>query len=90
MLGYDQPMTHREVLLWRRYYADEWNEPSRTDHYLMSIAQTIRGIFGKSPSLNKMKIRFGTSELDPELTPEVATAYSRARLGLKPRKRNQE
>jgi len=33
--------THREYKIWERWLQNEWNRPSRTDNYLMQIAQRI-------------------------------------------------
>lgn len=32
-------MTHRQYLTWQAWLADQWNQPSRSDHYLMRIAR---------------------------------------------------
>jgi hypothetical protein len=40
--------THREYLLWELWLEKQWNQPSRTDHYLMLIAQQVSQVFKKS------------------------------------------
>ena len=34
-------MTHRQFLAWQAWLEDEWNRPSRTDYYLMRVAQRV-------------------------------------------------
>jgi len=46
--------THREYLMWIRYLDKEWNQPSRTDYYLMQIAAKIQGLFSKNSTSIKI------------------------------------
>ena len=53
-------ISHREYKLWLQLFEAEWNEPNRSDHYLMQIAQEVRrGNFKKaSAKLSSYKIPF--------------------------------
>ncbi len=37
-MGWGFVMTHRQFLTWQEWLAEQWNTPSRTDHYLMRVA----------------------------------------------------
>ena len=57
-------VSHREFLLWCEWLRLQWNEPSRTDHYLMAVAlelRLIRESFSQTPrpvSLDQMRVKF--------------------------------
>lgn len=45
--------------LWMRWLDDQWDEPSLTDYYLMSVAQSIWQVHSENPSsikLNSFKL----------------------------------
>lgn len=84
---------------WMIYLQEEFNNPSRSDYYLMSIATDIRRSNAKYPSQIKMEssklsFTFGegtdkpTKQVKQVLSVEEATRLSKARtfpmLGLKP------
>lgn len=55
-------MTHRQYLAWREWLAEQWNRPSRTDHYLMQVAaETIRPHLkkGAKTTLADFRLSFG-------------------------------
>ena len=45
-----QRITHREYLTWQKWEAQQWNEPSRSDHYLMRVAQRVQQVLAKEPN----------------------------------------
>jgi hypothetical protein len=47
--------SHREYLLWKRHFKDEWNHPNRTDHYLMQIAREVKRVLSKKPAKIQLK-----------------------------------
>lgn len=52
MMGWTGPTTLRQAHIWDEFLMDEWNRPSRSDHYLMAIAaeiRAVRGMFARSP-----------------------------------------
>ena len=51
-------MSHRQFLMWQERIRREWNQPDRTDHYLMQIAQRVCNVLGGKMSLGDMKIEF--------------------------------
>jgi hypothetical protein len=48
-------------MIWDWWLKDQWNQPSRTDHYLMRLMQMQSG---KGVSLDNLKIRFVPKEPD--------------------------
>ena len=69
LLGWKGPLTHRQFEAWRAWLQSEWNEPSRTDHYLMMLAQYLWAIparvWGKNPDvpgLDRFEIPFSFEE----------------------------
>jgi hypothetical protein len=37
-MGWDGPVTHRQLIVWKEYFRLEMDRPSRTDFYLMRVA----------------------------------------------------
>lgn len=90
-------VTHREHRLWVEWLSEQWNEPERSDWYLMQIAAEIRQFrygFSKHPQavkLKDMKLPFKTKmevaaaeqnkELSEREMQRIETAWM-ARLGL--------
>lgn len=63
-------MTHRQYLGWLSWLEDEWNNPSRADHYAMQAAAETRRQFRKNPAqvkLEDLKIPFRFSKPKPVL-----------------------
>lgn len=61
--------THREYRLWMEFFASEWNEPSRTDHYIMQVAAQVRlsnAKEGTEVSLDEFKIPFNVKREEPK------------------------
>ena len=87
-----QELTHREFLALDKYLREEWNEPSRSDWYLMQVAAEIRAIgqsFSKTPKpvrLQDLKIEFKEERrkekkpLTKEERAKIAKAIWMARL----------
>ena len=63
---------------------DQWNEPSRTDYYLMLVAMEVARKLAKSPGkiqLKHFRIKFQEAAGgDPEKAKKFAAELSRARL----------
>jgi hypothetical protein len=61
-------MTHRQYRIWHHWIGEQWNNPSRSDHYLMLIAlqvlKTPARVWGKEPShnLEDMRIPFSVTQ----------------------------
>lgn len=71
-------MTHREYRTWVAHLDQEWNEPDRTDHYLMKIAAEVARKFAKHPEQitpDTMRLRFGAAP--KPITPEEAVEQSK-------------
>lgn len=49
---------HRQFLMWQERIKRGWNQPTRSDHYLMQIAQNICNVLGGKVSLDEMQISF--------------------------------
>lgn len=64
--------THREYLTWMQYLDNQWNQPSRSDHYLMQLAAEVHRVpyaFGKKNSKVQTKdkqIKFITPTRKPK------------------------
>lgn len=75
-------MTHRQFAAWIAWLSEQWEQPSRTDNYLMQIAAEIRRGNVKKPrsvKIEHMRLRFKSSSRKPKLTREQATALSKAK-----------
>ena len=83
--------THRELLAWNEWLDEQWNQPTRSDHYLMQIAQEVRRSFAKKcPKFSAFKIPFQTPKPAKPVSPEtiaqraaIAKAIWSQRLGRK-------
>lgn len=52
-------VSHRDYKTWLIWEREQWNEPSRTDHYLMQITQAVYASKSRSSTvLDKFKIPF--------------------------------
>ncbi len=74
--------THREYLTWIVYLNGEWNNPSRTDHYLMLIATEVRRVLSKRPNsikLPQFKLNFDDGIKEKKLSKKEASKISKAR-----------
>lgn len=71
--------TYRQYKLWHAYLEDEWNQPSRTDYYLMRIALEVARKLATHPEriqLKDFKLDFTTvpeppPPVEPDLEPYV-------------------
>ena len=87
LLGWSGPLTHRQFRCWQAWLEAEWNAPSRTDHYLMLVAQRVLQAAAKNPgsvTLDGQRIEFrrrGAEAEPPELTLAQATAIAKAKWG---------
>lgn len=83
-LGWPGPITHRQYEMWQLWLDQQWNKPSRTDHYLMQIAMEVRRPNVKGSKNLKMKdfvIKFTSQDgrVGSKLSKEQATAFSKAK-----------
>lgn len=89
-------LSYREYKLRLAWLEDQWNNPSRTDYYLMRLTAIVGGLFSKKKvKLEDQKISFDNSTsraTKPKITKEQASAKSKSRwfgfLGLQ--KKNTE
>jgi hypothetical protein len=84
-LGWPGPVTHRQHAAMLAWEAEEWNQPSRTDYYLMSLTAEVRRLFAQHPGRiqpDDCKLRFsvGTQARSEsaERTPTAAEASERS------------
>jgi hypothetical protein len=54
-MGWPGPVTHRQYMLWHRWFGLQWNRPSRDNWYLMAIAAEVRRVLSKQPRSIKEK-----------------------------------
>lgn len=91
-----QETTHRQYLLWMEWLGQQWNKPSRTDHYIMAATRAI--LKSKKP-LKKFKLPFekenepaALAHLSPAEAIQRATEWAQAKwfalTGFKPSSRN--
>lgn len=43
-----EDVSYRQFLVWKKWLSNQWNKPSRTDHYLMQISSDIHNLVSKS------------------------------------------
>ena len=92
--------THREYLTWLAWLGEQWNQPSRSDNYLMQIALRIQQAiesFRKRPRnvyLKEQRIEFRQEPAETKPVKEVpkpSADYAKsvwvARVGMKPETR---
>lgn len=80
-MGWPGPMTHRQFAVWLAWLGEEWNHPSRTDHYLMQLDVTVKRLLAKHPGRIKFEqsqLKFGPVARRGPQTKEQATAISKA------------
>jgi len=75
-------MTNREFNTWMEWLDEEMNRPSRSDHYLMSIAQEVRRVLSSRPGqiqLDHFRLKFDrVLSLSPEQQRAQDLAHSKA------------
>jgi hypothetical protein len=74
--------TNREYLAWMEWLDQRWNEPDRTDHYLMQIAREVAYAHVDPKKVGDMKIRFSKQVFEAPrkpMTRREASAAARAR-----------
>jgi hypothetical protein len=86
--------TNREYEVWMAWLSNQWNEPSRSDHYLMQIAQEVCRVLKKNPNqiqLQQFKIPFVLKKKVVKPDKKVRLAQSKSfwfsllRLGRPPK-----
>jgi hypothetical protein len=84
-MGWHGPVTHRQYCVWQYWLASEWNQPDRSDHYLMQIAFAILRVNAKHPSKVRMqdqKIEFvigGQSKSAPNIPTNPTSLAAQAK-----------
>lgn len=74
-----QEIPNRECQCWWEKFRQDWNKPSRSDHYLMLIAHRIQYLFSRSKtpaSLEEQKIPFEIKKV--QANPKQASLWSKA------------
>lgn len=61
---YAEKVSHREHQQWLEYLFDQWNQPSRTDYYLIQLTRVVVGLLGGSFSEDSLRIKFRREERD--------------------------
>ena len=79
--------THRQYLAWLEFLEEEWNRPTKLEHYLMQIALQVASVlnaFSKKPKqlkLSQFKIEFKSSKTEPK-TELTAEEFSKRALAV--------
>lgn len=81
-MGWVGPTTNRQHLVWLEWFKLQWNNPSKTDHYLMQITAEVARQWAKHPQNCKISnyiIPFGERRQPTatERKEEIASAKSR-------------
>lgn len=85
--------TERELRMWMIYLDEQWSEPTRTDYYLMQVAQRIqevlrwlvgsftRGAHPPMVSLKDQRIRFTREKTESvtQVDQELQTRWAKAK-----------
>lgn len=85
-------MTHRQFLAWQEWLDEDFNRPSRADHYAMATTVAVKQVLNSKPgniTIKQQILKFApvTDEGAPEAAPsppmsvEQAAALSKARWG---------
>ena len=77
-------VSYPEFKSWQLRFREDWNKPSRTDHYLMLIAHRILYVLGgqqKGTSITAQKIpfTFSSGKKAKPISKERATQLAKAR-----------
>jgi ribosomal protein S19E (S16A) len=73
-------ISHREYLTWMAHFDNKWENPSRNEWYLISIATEIRRVLSKDPNkikLDHLKLGFGDLK-ESKITSEQKAKESKA------------
>lgn len=65
--------SNREYQAWTEWLDRQWNEPDRTDHYLMQVAREVAYTHVNPRKVGKMKITFEKQAVGPEPVPKKMT-----------------
>jgi hypothetical protein len=72
-------MTARQFAAWREWLAAEWDEPGRTDWYLMQLAaETVNGRL-KTPKAKAADFKLRFKAAGPPPSPEALAKLARSR-----------
>lgn len=75
-------MTYREFLVWVDWLNEQWNRPSRTDHYLMQIAREVFCVLRSRVSLDLFKLPFIIKRLEAETTTNIDAKHEADQTAL--------
>lgn len=58
-MNWPGPMTYRQFSVWQDWLDEQWNSPSRSDHYVMQLNATVANMFSKNLlDMKKLVIKF--------------------------------
>ena len=82
-------MTYRQYITWLLWEEEEWNQPSRSDHYLMQIACEVRRVLSGKPNLIQphiFRLKFRTDNVPSKAQVGSSKARWFRWVGLKPKR----
>jgi len=83
--------SHRDYKTWLVWEREQWNDPSRSDHYLMQIAQAIYASKSRSSAaLDKFKIPFKFIRRQAQSNQNMADLAKSRWFGITGFKRNKK
>lgn len=77
-----ESMTHREFQTRWAWLQEQWNNPSRTDYYLIQIAREVRAVLSKNPNQIKfehLRIKFKEKAEGRKPSVQKAAQWAKAR-----------
>lgn len=87
VLGWDGPMTHRQLLAWDAFFEADWNTPSKDNYYVMAVAAEVRRVLHNKPKeveLDHFKLKFGIPKpVRPMTTEEKIAAMEASKASWK-------
>jgi hypothetical protein len=90
-------MTHRQYTTWEAWVEAQWNQPDRSDHYLMLLCTILSKVNSKNPdrvTMSGMKIKFTRPDSSKVQTKEGAAEMSKVgwfgRLGIDPPRKSRD
>lgn len=91
-MGWEGPVTHRQLLVWSEYFRLEMDRPSRTDFYLMRVGFESfysQREYPKTIDLEPFRLKFsskepgvGAKEISKHLSKAQASAIFKSRFAM--------
>jgi hypothetical protein len=78
-MGWEGPLTHRQLQAWNKWLDEQWNNPSRADWYQMQTSSEIARGHAKNPeNVNPKKFKLKFEEPEKLIPPKKKKPKSSA------------